>query len=256
MAETATYVYCIVQRSTRPRVARGPSGLGGASTPRLVDVENGLYMVCSDVPLASYGAASIERGLRDLDWVSRVAVAHEAVVERFTKVNGATVIPMKLFTIFTNDDRARDEMRRRRRDLGGIVKRIKGCQEWGVRILRSARVAEPAGPQAIPTSGSAFLAEKKRVRDAVKAQSLQAAAVAEQALRSLSRLSREVRRREPIDAAASPPVLDAAFLVPVLRRTKFKAEAARVGRLCVEAGTELTLTGPWPAYHFVQSGDR
>jgi len=255
MAEIATYVYCIVQRSTRPRVARGPSGLGGASAPRLVDVENGFYMVCSDVPLASYGAETIERGLRDLDWVSRVAMAHEGVVERFTKVNGATVIPMKLFTIFSDDDRARGEMRRRRRDLGGIVKRIKGCQEWGVRIMKSARVAAPAGPRALPASGSAFLAEKKRARDAVKEQSQQVARVADQSLRSLSRLAREIRRRDPIEAATSPPALDAAFLVPVLRRAKFKATAAKAARLCVDAGAELTLTGPWPAYHFVQGGD-
>lgn len=255
MAETATYVYCIVQRSTRPRVARVPSGLGGASTPRLLDVDNGFYMVCSDVPLASYGAESIERGLRDLDWVSRVAVTHEAVVERFTKVHGATVIPMKLFTIFANDDRAREEMRRRRRDLGGIVKRIKGCQEWGVRILRSPRGAASAAPRAVHASGSAFLAEKKRARDVVKEQSQQVARVADQTLRSLSRLAREIRRREPIEAATSPPVLDAAFLVPVLRRTKFKAEAAKAANLCAAAGAELTLTGPWPAYHFVQGGE-
>jgi hypothetical protein len=211
-------------------------------------------MVCSDVPLASYGDESIEQGLRDLDWVSRVAMAHEAVVERFSNMNGATVIPMKLFTIFSNDDRARDEMRRRRRDLVAIVRRIKGCQEWGVRIVRSTRVGTPAGPRTLAASGSAFLAEKKRARDTVKARSRHVSRVAEQALRALSRLAREVRRREPIEAATTPPVLDAAFLVPVLRRTKFKAAAAQAAGMCLAAGADLTLTGPWPAYHFVQSG--
>ena len=144
MAGIATYVYCIVQRSTRPRVTRGPSGLGGASLPRLVDIEKGLWMVCADVPLPNYGTESIERGLRDLDWVSRVAVAHEAVVERFARVAGATVIPMKLFTIFSSDERAHEAMRERRRDLGSILKRIKGCQEWGVRITRGAHTITTA----------------------------------------------------------------------------------------------------------------
>ena len=254
MAGTATYVYCIVQRSARPRVTRGPSGLGDASIPRLVDIEKGLWMVCADVPLASYGAASIERGLRDLDWVSRVAIAHEAVVERFTKVSGATVIPMKLFTIFSNDERACEEMRSRRRDLGGIFRRIKGCQEWGVRITRRA-LALPKPQRSASASGSAFLAEKKRARDAVLQQSQQVVRAADETLRALGRLARETRRREPLEAATTPPVLDAAFLVPLLRRARFKSAATRAASMCVDAGAELVLTGPWPAYHFIHSGD-
>lgn len=254
MAGIATYVYCIVQRSTRPRVTRGPSGLGGASLPRLVDIEKGLWMVCADVPLPTYGTESIERGLRDLDWVSRVAVAHEAVVERFATISGATVIPMKLFTIFSSDERAREAMRERRRDLGSILKRIRGCQEWGVRITRGAHTITTAKGKA-STSGLAFLEEKKRARDAVREQSQQIVRAADDAMRALGKLAREIRRREPLEAAATPPVLDAAFLVPVLRRTKFKSAAAKAATTCGAAGAELILTGPWPPYHFVHGGD-
>ena len=254
MAETATYVYCIVQRSTRPRVPRGPSGLGGASMPRLVDIDKSLWIVCADVPLPTYGTESIERGLRDLDWVSRIAVAHEGVVERFMKVNAATVIPMKLFTIFANDERAREAMVQRRRDLGRIVKRIKGCQEWGVRILRGPRAVTAAATKT-PTTGSAFLAEKKRARDAVREQSEEMIRATDQAVRSLGKLAREVRRRDLPAAATTPPLVDAAFLVPALRRTKFKSAAAKAAARCGAVGAELILTGPWPAYHFVSDGD-
>src|SRR5262245_23121228 len=222
MAETATYVYCIVQRSARPRVPRIPSGLGGASRPRLVDIDRGLWMVCADVPLPTYGAESIERGLRDLDWVSRIAVAHEAVVERFTKVKAATVIPMKLFTIFASDERACEAMAQRRRDLGSIVKRIKGCQEWGVRMLRGTRAVTTASTR-IPTTGSACRPGKKRARDAVREQTHQMIRATDEAVRSLGRLARDVRRRESPAAATNPPLVDAAFLVPALRRTKFKS---------------------------------
>ena len=254
MAETATYVYCIVQRRTRPGVPRGPSGLNGASMPRLVDIDKGLWIVCADVPLPAYGTENIERGLRDLDWVSRVAVAHESVVERFTKVTAATVIPMKLFTIFTNDERAREAMMQRRRDLGRIVKRIKGCQEWGVRILRGTRAVTNTRTRT-PTTGSAFLAEKKRARDAVLERSQQMIRATDEAVRSLGKLAREVRRRESPAAATSPPLVDAAFLVPALRRAKFKSAAAKAGAMCGAVGVELILTGPWPAYHFVNGGD-
>jgi hypothetical protein len=211
-------------------------------------------MVCAEVPLGAYGAESIEEGLRDLKWVSRIAVAHEAVVERFTRVDGATVIPMKLFTIFANEARAEDEMRRRRRDLDGILKRIRGCQEWGVRVLRTQQ-GRSAGRVSPPASGAAFLAAKKQARDAARDQATQAARAADEVYRALGRVAKEVRRREPPEGAAAPPMLDAAFLVPAVRRARFKAAAAKAAVNCRATGAEVVLTGPWPAYHFVETGD-
>jgi hypothetical protein len=38
----------------------------------------------SDAPLESFGEAPLANRLSNLDWVSRAAVAHNAVVERFT----------------------------------------------------------------------------------------------------------------------------------------------------------------------------
>jgi hypothetical protein len=46
-------------------------------------------------------------------------------------------------------------------------------------------------------------------------------------------------------------VLDAAFLVPVAKRAAFKKEARAQREQCVDAGLELALTGPWPAYNFI-----
>ena len=65
-----------------------------------------------------YGEQAINRGLTNLDWVSRAAVAHEAVVESF--ITSPAVLPMKLFTIFTSDERALAHFARERRaDAGG-----------------------------------------------------------------------------------------------------------------------------------------
>jgi len=75
-ASTATYVYCVVADTKRPRLTRVPAGLPGAGPVRLLDLDRGRYLVVADVPLSRYGEAAIERGLSDLDWVSRAAVAH------------------------------------------------------------------------------------------------------------------------------------------------------------------------------------
>ena len=54
----------------------------------------------------------------------------------------------------------------------------------------------------------------------------------------------------------APPLLDAAFLVPAPRRTRFKATARKLAAAGARSGTEITVTGPWPAYNFVREPAR
>ena len=92
MRETATYAYCVAAGATPPRLARAPRGLPEMTRPRALAVTPGTWLVVADAPLSRYGAAPIEAGLRDLDWISRCAVAHEAVVEHVART-GVTVVP-------------------------------------------------------------------------------------------------------------------------------------------------------------------
>ena len=167
MSGTATYVYCVVHRAARPPATRMPAGIPGASPPAIDSIARGLWLVSAAVPLAEYAEQEIERRLQDLEWVSGIALAHEAVVERFSRATAATVIPMKLFTIFTSPARALEEMRRRRPQLESVAKRIRGAEEWGVRIARRSGEAPAAGAASGPSdvaqgrpaaSGTAFLA--------------------------------------------------------------------------------------------------
>lgn len=253
MAATATYLYCIVRSISTPRAARAPKGLPGATAPSIVPLWKPLWMVVADVPLAAYGAGALESSLRDLEWVSDVALAHEAVVEHFSRQPEATVVPMKLFTMFSSVDRASDEMTARRAGLAGIFRRVAGCEEWGVRIGRRAP-ARPRGAAApAPTTGSGFLLVKKQVRDDARALARTAAETADGTYAALARIAKDARRRDDVPAGAvSPPLLDAAFLVPAARRARFKAEAKRLAAGSAKAGLAMTLTGPWPAYNFVQ----
>ena len=210
-------------------------------------------MVCADVPLASYGAASIERGLRDLDWVSEIALAHEAVVEYFARARGAVVVPMKLFTMFSSIHKAAADVTVGRTAIERAMRHIAGCEEWGVRITRRPGAVAPAGGAARPASGAAFLAAKKHARDSAANTRAASLAAAETAFGRLSRLAKDAyrrpRRQEP---GSNPPILEAAFLVTARARARFKAEAARQAALCAPAGADLSLTGPWPAYNFIE----
>jgi hypothetical protein len=210
------------------------------------------WLVVSDVPLARYGDVAIERGLRDLDWVASVAMAHEAVIERFRSAEA--VVPMKLFTIFTSDERAVSTLGRTRRRLDALLDRVAGRDEWGLRLVVDTRAAAPraATPRALrPASGTTFLQAKKAERDAASATRRDATRVAAEIYRDVAGEADAARRRALSSAEAATWALDAAFLVRRSRARAFRAAVARAGRRYAGDGYRLTLTGPWPPYTFV-----
>lgn len=253
MRETAVYVYCIVKAAARPSARRAPTGLPGATRPAAEGLGHGLWVVVADVPLEIYGPGPLEIALEDMSWVGEVALAHEAVVEHFSRMKGATVVPAKLLTMFSTRDRAVADTRARRGDIRGAMKRIAGCEEWGVRIVPAPQPRPRRAAAAPAPSGAAFLAAKKRARDERIESARAAADAARAAYDHLSALARDARRHDDVPpGATTPPLLDAAFLVPAERRARFKSAARREAGTCAQWGAAMTLSGPWPAYNFIQ----
>jgi hypothetical protein len=256
-----TYVYCVVRSAQSPRIARVPRGLAGMSAPRVLAIDRGLFAIVSTAPLRRYSASAINRGLSNIDWVSRAAVAHEAVVEHF--IAAVAVLPMKLFTIFTSDDRALEYLRGERTRLMATAKRVANQQEWGVRVLldrdratRAARGPSTGGSAkrgGRATSGIAYLAEKKARRDAATELTVRAHDTVAALFERLAAHARDARRRSASELPAQGSLLlDAAFLVPRGKAASFRALAARESRALAPSGYAISLTGPWPPYTFVQ----
>lgn len=253
----ATYLYCVIKAAPKPSLTGVPPGLAGGTPPQLLQGSPGLWLVASQVPLDTYGPGKLEPALADMDWVGRTAMAHEAVVEFFASREGVTVVPMKLFTMFSTPHRALADIAERRRTIEATMRRIAGAEEWGIRVLRTpAGAAMPSQPA--PTrSGAAYLAAKKQKRDDAQQARAVAAEAAVTAFERLSSLAKASKRRDDDPpAGATPPLLDAAFLVPLSRRDRFRNAARREAEACARAGAELTLTGPWPAYNFIQVEER
>ena len=251
---TAAYLYCVLQSARRPATARAPRGLAGAAPPEAHDVGRRLWLIAAAVPLEEYGPARLEPRLQDLEWVAATAVAHEAVVEYFSRGASTTVVPAKLFTMFSTIEKARADVAARRTSLQRVIKRIAGAQEWGMRVTRrpASGAAPFPAPAAAPASGSAFLTARKAARDASANARAAAAAAAEQAYSALARHAREAKPRERrTEPGTNPPILEAAFLVGAPARAKFRTEARRQIAACDAAGVDLAITGPWPAYNFV-----
>jgi hypothetical protein len=249
-----TYVYGIVVSDRKPTLAGTPPGLPGASPVRLVDASRGRYLAVADVKAREYGEAAINGRLSNLDWVSRVAMAHEAVLESLAA--RATVLPMKIFTIFTSDERARADVDKNRARIDTLVKRVGGHDEFGVRVVldRKAATRREAASRAENASGVAYLTRKKAQRDAATelvAHAQETIADLYDRLAKRARLSRR-RSASELPMENGPLLLDAAFLVPRAKARAFRADVARQARTLGRQGYLVTLTGPWPAYTFVQ----
>jgi Gas vesicle synthesis protein GvpL/GvpF len=249
----ATYLYCLLHRAEPPRLASMPRGLAGMARPRALRITSRLYLIVADAPLGRYGAAAINGRLHDLDWVSACALAHEAVVEHAASLG--TAVPMKLFTLFSSEDRALRHMRGRRRALAAVIRRIAGRQEWGVRVRADVKAATNGQGRVTrrAVSGTQFLLRKQRDAAARRRRATPASAPVRRALGALGRDADGAKRRA-IPAAASRVsglVADVVYLVPTRGRARFLHAVTQARRALARQGYDLALTGPWPPYHFI-----
>lgn len=247
---TATYTYCIVKASGKPALARVPPGMPDGGRPQALKGPGDVWVIASDVPLPEYGAERINQGLSNMEWVAERALAHEAVVEFCAR--RADVIPLKLFTIFRDANRAVSGVGSAR-DLSAIFRRVRGCAEWSVRVSCTPPALERPGrrAEARPASGAAFLRRKKAERDDARRRAFEARRSIEEVYSRLSALAKAGVRKDSSDVPGSTLLLDAAFLVSRTRRAAFTREVRKAARAAAKSGCAVVLSGPWPPYHFV-----
>jgi hypothetical protein len=234
--------------------ARAPKGLEGSAKPRLLEAGDGYHLLVTDAPLSLYDGPAIDAKLRDIDWVGARAAEHESLVEHAASLG--TVVPMKLFTLFATDERALAHVKKMKRTLERVVKRISGCEEWGLRVLfDEARAAKRAAEEARSmkaASGKDFLLRKKALVEERRVTGARGAAEVDELYERLAKTARDAQRRAaPSRELAGRVFLDAVFLVPKTSVEKLKSTVASSAERLVEQGFDISLTGPWPAYSFI-----
>jgi hypothetical protein len=220
--------------------------MGGV--PRTRVLAPGLWLAVADVPPNEYSKTAIERCLQDLDCVSTRAVAHEATIAAFFR--RWSVIPLKLFTIFENEDRALAHVRRRLVHVRRLLTSVRHREEWGIRLTIQPGELPAPPPVHIVGSGRDYLEAKKIRRRHVTEAAGVAHQEARRALSSLSKLAERTRRQKSIGAGPQA-VLQAAFLVSSRRSNAWKAQARTLGMRLAKRGCRIEITGPWPPYNFV-----
>ena len=250
-------MYCLVRSGRAPALARVPTALPGGEPVRSLKAGADIWLIVSSVPERDYGESALAQGMRDLDWVSRRAMAHERVVEHFLALRA--VLPMQLFTLFTSDERAIEQLTADRRRLGRVLARIEGQHEWGLRLtLDESKAKEPPPRRTKAETGADYLTRKRDLIDVRRQRMARARSEGNRLYRTLAKVASSARRRAETEQAApgSRLLLDAAFLVPAGRAGAFRAALRREGRRFVASGVQVSLSGPWPPYNFIDAPPR
>src|SRR6266404_1032630 len=129
---SATYVFCLVESKRAPSVRGAPDSVSGAGPARAFAIDRDLWAIVADAPLDRFSGEALQQELQDLEALSRHALAHASMVEFFFQ--RAPVIPRKLFTLFSEYERARRQLGGRATQLRCLFARLRGHEEWGVLI--------------------------------------------------------------------------------------------------------------------------
>jgi hypothetical protein len=214
---------------------------------------DGLTAVVATLPDGPYAPEAVNEKLRDMDWVSKAALGHEQLLEMLMRTSHA-LLPMKLLTLFSADERLIKDLTKQRRQLARAAQHVAGCEEYGLRLFAVDAGSEPADSSR-PSSGLAFLERKKQVRDDARERGVTRSRFAKETFDALVAASRDAVARPAVPDDLERPLLDAAFLVSKAEKARFGKAVETLSAAAAGAHCSFKLTGPWPPYHFVQKDD-
>jgi hypothetical protein len=218
-------------------------------SPRVVSLDGDVGLIVADVPASIYAPASIEPRLGDLDWVSAAGAAHHGVVDALAEA-GITVLPFRLFTLFSTEQKAVATLRDSRGALAHAFDRVRGKQEWVLRIgvPDPSRMSAEREPLSARDSGTNFLQTKADARRQAASRAARVREYATAVFAALEQLA-EASKTRPVESGGTL-ILDAAFLVSASQVEAMHAALTQRAEQLLKDGCPVSLTGPWPPYSF------
>jgi hypothetical protein len=253
------YVYA-VGRAGHPL----PDGVEAVDGSERIDCfqDGDLCVFHTKVDAEEFSQEGIDRRAGDIEWLGAIGYRHQSVMAALMR--GGTVVPLRAFTLFRSESSLHEWLRNEREQLGKVLDRLEGKQEWTLRIELDAQkwsdalVGRVESLRAIAQeiegagAGKAFLLRKK-LEEARK----QASREAEQQL--VAEVEAEVLGRLACESVAeSRERREGAF--PQINVLIDRDEESRLQELRDELaqryeheGVTLALTGPWPPYTFAHA---
>ncbi|MGW7284138.1 GvpL/GvpF family gas vesicle protein [Streptomyces sp. NPDC054847] len=278
--DAVTYVYAVARDSDALRESAAELvGVGGAAV-RVVAGTDGdrsapgsgtaghgeVAFVASSVSAWDFDEDALRRHLEDLEWLEAVARAHHAVIE--TLAGATTVLPLRLATVYLDDDRAREALDAGRVEFVELLSRLEGHVEWGVKIYVDAPSESP-GPDAAaaaPAPGTADAGlgpgrsylRTRRAQRSSRERAHEAARTAAERIEAAGHAYATDRARHRVQqgelaGSGGENVVNDAYLLREDRSHAFRTEVARAAEDL--PGVRVEITGPWVPYSFTTPPD-
>jgi gas vesicle protein GvpL/GvpF len=249
---TALYVYCVVRATVEI-----PSNLPGIDPAhRVTSVRHDrLAAVVSRVALEDFDDERLRERLADMEWLEHAARTHDGVLGVIS--GHATLIPMRLCSVYRTKDGVREMLNREAQALTEALDHVEGKREWGVKVFanpRASRAAENAaeGP---PESGTQYMRRRQdeRAQSGELDQELHEASVAihERLSGLVADALTTTPQRPEVSGHPGQMLLNGVYLVEDEQRPPFLAMVQALQSEYSSLGLELHPTGPWPAYNFI-----
>ncbi len=260
------YVYGYVSAS---EIASTPPADLEAITPdqpiRFVTLR-GVRAIVSKVSAREYGEETLPERSKDAEWVKSQIRRHASVLDGFK--SSGTVMPVRFGSVYENEAGVAVMMSAEYDHVVETLDRLKDKQEWslrmtrdsdrlGVKIASSGRTVEDS-LDAISTGVAQFIKDEMgKAGELVDDEIL--ATVTENCIRrthdALMPWAVDGAQKALVTAPGVDMVFNAAYLVESAQMSDFKEEIERLSKEMEPLGMTLDLTGPWPAYHFVDSDE-
>lgn len=222
-----------------------------------------------DVSSDDFGPSGLERNMASVDWVTRTARRHEAIVSAVMSLG--PVIPARLCTIFSDAravERTLDEEHHR---LKTRLSYLAARSEWSLKLYCDPEKLDASVDQADPelaaltraeegaSQGKAYLLRKKRdARRAELREGITNVAI-DCLIEGLESLPVTLKERallaSDLTGRSEPMVLNLAALVGDDDLLAFHAEVKVLAMTLAERGFTLDTGGPWPPYTFASEAD-
>jgi hypothetical protein len=268
LAQVAYYTYAIAR--PKPGVPPDAAPIVGVDPHHMVrEIAQGdLVALVSAVSLAEYDLKALESHLQDRSWLEFLAMAHQRVMTEL--LERYTLLPLKLCTLYTDEDRARAAMAEGGVQFRAALDQIAGAVEWGVKAYCDkaalAAWAEHSAPQlsqlastvAAASPGARYMLQKRLARAAQQASEELRHSYAQESHRRLAAHARAAAQSpsQPaqIHGRSDDMVLNGAYLVDEAGTEAFAAAIEELRAQYGPCGFSFDLTGPWPAYSFSAGG--
>lgn len=243
MSDEATWLYAVVPRPS----PAAPETTGVAGQPVRIIEHAQVSAVVSSIGLERVEQEALRRELADPARLEEFVRSHHRVVTEQFEL--APTVPFRLATVCPDDGRVHELLERRYDDLVAALATVARRAEWAVQA-RPAAAAHAAAPVEDDRPGIAYLQRRRAEVSQQEAAQRTAASCAEQVNEALSRLAVAASRQPPAAGQDGRSVLNAAYLVDDEQHDRFTTAVRAIGEQ--HRVLRLRVTGPWPAYSFVE----